>query len=104
MPVVQSIDNKDSKFCIIIGHDIEAITSSVVLASLGQQVHIYADLALLEQQLQQYSFEHHLQALWQLYTQQQQITIQALPDNADTLIQRYEKIATANSSQPIAAL
>lgn len=104
MPVVQSIDNKDSKFCIIIGHDIEAITSSVVLASLGQQVHVYADLALLEQQLQQYSFEHHLQALWQLYTQQQQITIQALPDNADTLIQRYEKIATANSSQPIAAL
>ena len=101
---VAATTTKNSKVCIIIGHDIEAITSSVVLASLGQQVHIYADLALLEQQLQQYGFEHHLQALWQLYTQQQQITSQALPDSADMLIQRYEKTTTADSSQPIVTL
>ena len=97
-------DAENAKVCVIIGHDIEAITTSVVLASLGQQVHIYADLTLLEQQLQQYSFEHHLQALWQLYTQQQQIISQDLPDNADVLIQRYEKINTSDLSPPPVAL
>lgn len=65
--------------CVIVGHGIEAITSTVVLASLGQTVHLYADSELLEQQLQQYGFEHHLQALWQLYNQQQQIVCQPLP-------------------------
>lgn len=95
---------ENAKVCVIIGHDIEAITSSVVLASLGQQVHIYADLALLEQQLQQYGFEHHLQALWQLYNQQQRISSQALPVSADILIQRYEKSATDDFSEPTVAL
>ncbi|HSP85673.1 MAG TPA: UDP-glucose/GDP-mannose dehydrogenase family protein [Psychrobacter sp.] len=76
--------------CVLVGHSIEAITSAVVLASLGQRIHLYADMKLLKQQIQQYGFEHHLQALWQMYEQQQVIISQAVPDNADTLIQRYE--------------
>ena len=79
--------------CVLIGHSIEAITSAVVLASLGQQVHLYADQEILTQQLQQYGFEHHLQALWQMYTQQQHIVSFALPDSADKLIQLYEVAA-----------
>ncbi|WP_071002565.1 UDP-glucose/GDP-mannose dehydrogenase family protein [Psychrobacter sp. AntiMn-1] len=82
-----------SNVCVLVGHSIEAITSAVVLASLGQRVHLYADIDLLAQQIQQYSFEHHLQALWQMYVQQRVITSQALPDSAETLIQYYE---TAN--------
>lgn len=76
--------------CVLIGHSIEAITSAVVLASLGQRVHLYADIELLTQQIHQYGFEHHLQALWQMYEQQQVIIIAALPASADTLIQYYE--------------
>lgn len=82
---------KTSDVCVIVGHSIEAITSAVVLASLGHYVHLYADLELLEQQIQQYGFEHHLQALWQLYSQQQLITSQSLPDSADKVIQNYEQ-------------
>ena len=86
--------------CVLIGHSIEAITSAVVLASLGQQVHLYADQEILTQQLQQYSFEHHLQALWQMYTQQQHIVSFALPDSAEKLIKIYE-VATPTSSDAI---
>jgi len=76
--------------CVLIGHSIEAITSAVVLASLGQCVHLYADRQTLAQHLQQYGFEHHLQALWYMYEQQQMIVSHDLPDSADKLIQRYE--------------
>ncbi|MBF0657464.1 UDP-glucose/GDP-mannose dehydrogenase family protein [Psychrobacter sp. NG25] len=79
-----------NQVCVLIGHSIEAITSAVVLASLGQRVHLYADMDLLTQQIQQYGFEHHLQALWQMYEQQQIITSKALPDSANTLIKCYE--------------
>lgn len=84
------MNDKSSEVCVIIGHSIEAITSAVVLASLDHQVHIYADLDLLAQQVEQYGFERHLQALWQLYGQQQQIVQCALPASADKLIQSYE--------------
>ncbi len=84
-----NINNK-AKVCVIVGHGIEAITSAVVLASLGQTVHLYADVETLEQQLQQYSFERHLQALWQMYDQQEQIISRALPNSADKLLQIYE--------------
>ena len=67
-----SLSNK-ADVCVLVGHSIEAITSAVVLASLGQRVHLYADLDILSQQLHQYGFEHHLQALWQMYEQQQMI-------------------------------
>ncbi len=89
--------------CVLIGHSIEAITSAVVLASLGQQVHLYVDQEILTQHLQQYSFEHHLQALWQMYTQQQHIVIFALPDSADKLIQLYE-VAAHSSTDSIDAI
>ena len=85
-----ALNDKSSEVCVIIGHSIEAITSAVVLASLDHQVHIYADLDLLAQQVEQYGFERHLQALWQLYGQQQQIVQCALPASADKLIQSYE--------------
>jgi len=85
-----ALNTKSSAVCVIIGHSIEAITSAVVLASLDHRVHIYADLDLLEQQVEQYSFERHLQALWQLYGQQQQIVKCALPASLDELIQSYE--------------
>jgi UDPglucose 6-dehydrogenase len=84
------MNDKSSEVCVIIGHSIEAITSAVVLASLDHQVHIYADLDLLAQQVEHYGFERHLQALWQLYGQQQQIVQCALPASADKLIQSYE--------------
>lgn len=92
-----AMTDKNSKVCVIIGHDIEAITSAVVLASLGQYVHLYAQQARLEQQLQQYGFEHHLHALWQLYIQQQRIIYQPLPHSADELIQRYESVTNLDT-------
>ena len=90
-------------FCVLVGHSIEAITSAVVLASLGHVVHLYADKDVLTQQLQQYGFEHHLQALWQMYDQQQQIISYALPKSADELIQRYE-VASDNDEKKSVAL
>ena len=88
---------KKTAVCVLIGHSIEAVTSAVVLASLGQQVHLYADQEILAQQLHQYGFEHHLQALWQMYTQQQHIMSFALPDTADKLIQLYEVAGHSNT-------
>ena len=88
---------KESAVCVLIGHSIEAVTSAVVLASLGQQVHLYADQEILAQQLHQYGFEHHLQALWQMYTQQQHIMSFALPNTADKLIQLYEVAGHSNT-------
>ncbi len=82
-----------ASICVLVGHSIEAITSAVVLASLGQRVHLYADRQALAQHIQQYSFEHHLQALWQMYEQQQLIVSHDLPDNADKLIRRYETVS-----------
>ncbi|MGM8937185.1 UDP-glucose/GDP-mannose dehydrogenase family protein [Psychrobacter glaciei] len=96
---------KKPSVCVLVGHSIEAITSAVVLASLGQTVHLYADVAMLEQQLQQYSFEHHLQALWQMYEQQQIILSKALPDSSDTLIKGYESLSHDEAdTQSIVAL
>ena len=93
----------NNNVCVLVGHSIDAITSAVVLASLGQQVHLYANKELLAQQLQQYGFEHHLQALWQMYDQQQQIISYALPKSADELIQRYE-VASDNDEKKSVAL
>ena len=81
---------KNSDVCVIIGHGIEAITSAVVLASLGKVVHLHADQMLLEKYIQQYGFEYHLQALWQLYIQQQQIVSIAIAPSAEMVIANYE--------------
>ena len=93
----------NTNVCVLVGHSIEAITSAVVMASLGHAVHLYADKDVLTQQLQQYGFEHHLQALWQMYDQQQQIMSYALPKSADELIQRYE-VASDNDEKKSVAL
>ncbi|WP_298872588.1 UDP-glucose/GDP-mannose dehydrogenase family protein [uncultured Psychrobacter sp.] len=93
----------NTNVCVLVGHSIEAITSAVVLASLGHAVHLYADKDILAQQLQQYGFEHHLQALWQMYDQQQQIMSYVLPKSADELIQRYE-VANDNDERKSAGL
>ena len=93
----------NTNVCVLVGHSIEAITSAVVLASLGHVVHLYADKDVLSQQLQQYGFEHHLQALWQMYDQQQQIMSYTLPKSADELIQRYE-VASDNDEKKSVAL
>ena len=93
----------NTNVCVLVGHSIEAITSGVVLASLGHVVHLYADKDVLSQQLQQYGFEHHLQALWQMYDQQQQIVSYSLPKSADELIQRYE-VASDNDEKKSVAL
>ena len=93
----------NTNVCVLVGHSIEAITSAVVLASLGHVVHLYTDKDVLSQQLQQYGFEHHLQALWQMYDQQQQIMSYALPKSADELIQRYE-VANDNDEKKSVAL
>lgn len=93
----------NTNVCVLVGHSIEAITSAVVLASLGHAVHLYADKDILAQQLQQYGFEHHLQALWQMYDQQQQIMSYVLPKSADELIQRYE-LANDNDEKKSVAL
>lgn len=82
---------KNTSVCVLVGHSIEAITSAVVLASLGHTVHFYADKDMLTQQLLQYSFEHHLQALWQMYLQQQQVVSYAFPTTASKLLEHYEK-------------
>ena len=92
----------NNNVCVLVGHSIDAITSAVVLASLGQQVHLYANKELLAQQLQQYGFEHHLQALWQMYDQQQQIVSYALPKSADELIQRYEAASDNDEKKSVA--
>lgn len=87
-----ALNDKQSEVCVIIGHSIEAITSAVVLASLDHKVHIYADLEVLAQQVEMYGFERHLQALWQLYGQQQQIVKRALPISMGELIRSYEGV------------
>ena len=94
----------NNQVCVLIGHSIEAVTSAVVLASLGQRVHLYANEELLTEQIQQYGFEHHLQGLWQLYVQQQDIISYSLPDTADELIKRYETVRQESNKPKIVAL
>ena len=78
--------------CVIVGHCIEAITSAVVLASLGRVVHLYADIKTLNAQIQRYGFERHLHALWQMYTDSEQIISSVLPSTPVEVINRYEQV------------
>ena len=86
--------------CVLIGHGIEAITSAVVLASLGHSVHLYADEAALARQVQQYNFEHHLQALWQMYVAQGQILCKMIPTEPTQILAVYESKADQASTVP----
>lgn len=95
LPIASMPSTADAKICVIIGHSIDAITTSVVLTSLNQRVHLFADLAKLTETLEQYGFEHHLQALWQLYISQQQIECFDLPKAAADVINRYQPAQAA---------
>ncbi len=98
----QNDSQKRADVCVLIGCGIETITSATVLASLGQVVHLYTNLDRLSQQLEQYSFEHHLQALWQLYTTSKQIITAALPATADSLIASYDATNTNDTDSQTA--
>lgn len=93
---------KKNKICVLVGHSIEAITSAIVIASLGNPVHLYASVEVIERQLQQYDFELHLPALWQVYVQQQQIVIQTLPDSAEQLLQNYANHSENEDQEEVA--
>ncbi|WP_352336334.1 UDP-glucose/GDP-mannose dehydrogenase family protein [Psychrobacter sp. 16-MNA-CIBAN-0192] len=102
-PSAQQLSSEVSNVCVIIGHGIEAITSAVVLASLGQVVHLHADQTLIKKNLQQYGFEHHLQALWQMYVQQQQIVSLPIAPSAEALIATYEVAVAHQGAEKIEA-
>lgn len=99
LPIASMPSTDSAKVCVIIGHSIEAITTSVVLSSLNQRVHLFANLAKLTETLEQYGFEHHLQALWQLYTGQQQIECVDVPKAAADVINRYQPAQLNNQHQ-----
>lgn len=61
--------SQKNRSCLILGHSIDAITSAVVLASLGNQVQMVSKVDKLNDTLMKYEFEHHVLALWQLYLQ-----------------------------------
>ncbi|WP_201534421.1 UDP-glucose/GDP-mannose dehydrogenase family protein [Psychrobacter ciconiae] len=97
LPITPMVSSADTKVCVIIGHSIDAITTSVVLASLNQRVHLFADAAKLATTLGQYNFEHHLQALWQLYGSQQKIECFELPKAPFEAINRYQPAQATDS-------
>lgn len=90
--ISSTVSSKRSTVCVLVGHSIEAITSAVVLASLGQTVHLYSNIEVLDEKLQRYGFERHLQALWQMYIQNKQIVSLALPETALALVGYYEQV------------
>lgn len=51
--------------CVLMGQSIDCLTTAVVLASLGNSVHLYSDD--MDTVLAQYAFEHELVALYRLY-------------------------------------
>ncbi len=61
--------SQKNRSCLIFGHSIDAITSAVVLASLGNQVQMVSKIDKLNDTLVKYEFEYHVLALWQLYLQ-----------------------------------
>lgn len=81
--------------CIIIGDNIDAITTAVILSTLGNTVQLYADIAQLDSTIDKYSFEYQAQALWQLYVDNGQITVMAQPNNP-------EEIVNIEQSNPVA--
>lgn len=58
---------------IIVGQSIEALTTAVVMASLGHQVSLVSPTVATHKLIEQFKFEHQLYALWQLYEHQSKI-------------------------------
>lgn len=67
----------------IIGSNIEALTTAVVMASLGHDVSWRVDKTELNDLLAHYAFEHQLIALWQLYRHQGGIGIVNAPSQKE---------------------
>lgn len=84
--------------CIIVGHSIDAVTTATVLASLEQLVCLYADEDALQQTLATYNYEHQLQALWQLYINQNQIVILPIPEGAQEVFCQQATVAEPSVS------
>lgn len=59
----------------IFGNNIEALSSAVVMASLGHDVCLSCEDNELNNLLKQHAFEHQLVALWELYTAQRKIHV-----------------------------
>ncbi|WP_242678648.1 UDP-glucose/GDP-mannose dehydrogenase family protein [Psychrobacter pygoscelis] len=76
--------------CVIVGHSIDAVTTATVLASLEQTVYLYVDESALQHTLATYTFEHQLQALWQLYISQTQIVLCPVPSSASELFSQLK--------------
>ncbi len=71
--------------CIVVGDSIDAMTTATVLVSLGHVVSLYADIQKMQTTLAIYTFEHELQALWQLYLSQNKLVVYAAPNNPQSL-------------------
>lgn len=69
---------------VLLGDDIDAVTTAVVLATFGHQVQIYSHKQRLQATLEKYSFEHQVMALWQLYVNKGCIEVSQLPQKIHT--------------------
>ncbi|WP_019672367.1 UDP-glucose/GDP-mannose dehydrogenase family protein [Psychrobacter lutiphocae] len=76
--------------CVIVGHSIDAITTATVMVSLGNSVYLYADTKQLQHTLENYSFEHQQQALWQLYLSQDNLKVLPMPAEAGDLFSQMD--------------
>lgn len=74
---------------MIVGDCIDAITTAVVMASLGHQVSYINPTKTAETVIAAYQFEYQLYALWQLYVSQHKISVYT----EDSIIQQ---VAAAN--------
>lgn len=60
---------------LLIGCTHESINTAIWLASLNQSVRLLADDAAVTHTLASYKFDHHMLALWQMYTQAGKISV-----------------------------
>lgn len=80
------IHTPSQKDCIIIGNSIDAITTAVVLSTLGNTVILYADTIKLNSTIEQYRFEYQAQALWQMYVNNGQIKVTEQPTQPEDIV------------------
>ena len=83
--------NNQQSVCTVVGASINSVTTAVILASTGQVVHFYADGELLANLLSAYAFEHHVQALWQLYVTQGNIVVYPIPEQVEVFFSHINR-------------
>lgn len=59
----------------IVGNNIEALTTAVVMASLDHTVYLYCNETEVDELLKHHAFEHQLIALWELYVAQKRVCV-----------------------------